>query len=216
MRQLYGLEVPTDLAQSCRPARTALIVYDMQCGVISQVNRPDVIVANVAKLLSAARARGFRVFFTRHTWLPPETMGIGQLRRAATWHQLTPDGKFEPPFQSGSAEWEIASELSPRPSEAIVDKVTMSAFCGTYLDLSLRDARLDSFIIAGVALEVGIEPTVRHGCDLNYTPIVALDACGFRDEAARQRAIDGFAFSGEAIVSDTPTLEKMMLAIDGL
>jgi nicotinamidase-related amidase len=106
MQKFYGLDVPSDLAESCKPERTALVVYDMQAGVLSQIPGADAIVNNVATLLSAARRRGFRIFFTRHTWLPPETMGVAQLRRAAIWRLLTSDGKFCAPFESGSPEWQ--------------------------------------------------------------------------------------------------------------
>jgi biuret amidohydrolase len=203
--------VAVDLSQACKPERTAFIVYDMQVGVISQLSQGNEITANVGRLLAAARTAGYRVFFTRHMWLPENAMGAAQLRRAAIWNQLTPEGRFQAPFTPGSPGWQITSELEPGPSEAVVDKITMSAFCGTYLDLALRDANIDSFVIAGIALEIGIEPTVRHACDLNYIPIVPLDACGGRDEDAKQRAIDGFAFTGEAFVTDTETLERVML-----
>jgi biuret amidohydrolase len=211
MLELYGLEIPTELDEISHPRRTALIVYDMQVGVVSQIPGGDAIVRKVSTLLAAARSRGYRVFFTRHTYLPAQAMGVAQLRRAMIWHQLTAPESFRPPFALGSPEWQIVPELAPMANEAIVDKITMSAFCGTYLDVAMRDANLDVFVIAGIALEIGIEPTVRHACDLNYIPIVPQDACGFRDLQARQRALDGFAFSGEPIVTDTGVLEKVML-----
>jgi len=52
----------------------------------------------------------------------------------------------------------------------------MSAFEGTPLDIVLRDCGVRAFLIAGVAAEVGIEPTVRHSTDLGYIPIVVQDA----------------------------------------
>ena len=54
----------------------------------------------------------------------------------------------------------------------------MSAFETTPLDIALRDCGINSFIIVGVATEIGIEPTIRHGDDLGYIPIVVTDACG--------------------------------------
>jgi biuret amidohydrolase len=62
----------------------------------------------------------------------------------------------------------------------------MSAFEGTPLNIALRDCGIDSFGIVGIAMEIGIEPTVRHGVDLGYIPVVVTDGCGFghRDAAA--------------------------------
>jgi len=62
----------------------------------------------------------------------------------------------------GSGPWQIAAELNPGFDDVLIDKITMSAFYRTFLDIALRDARIESFIIAGIALEVGIGPTVRH------------------------------------------------------
>jgi nicotinamidase-related amidase len=46
------------------------------------------------------------------------------------------------------------------------------------LDIALRDCGVNAFIIVGIATEIGIEPTVRHGADLGYVPIIVTDACG--------------------------------------
>ncbi|MGA8622421.1 MAG: isochorismatase family protein [Candidatus Sulfotelmatobacter sp.] len=62
----------------------------------------------------------------------------------------------------------LIPEMNPLPSEAIFDKITMSAFEGTPLDYALRDCGIDAFAIVGIAMEIGIEPTVRHGADLGY------------------------------------------------
>jgi biuret amidohydrolase len=210
VHQLYGMPVPASLQSACDPCRTALLIYDMQVGIVSQISSGDAIIENVSRLLAAARAGGYRIFYTRHTWLPREVMGVGQLRRAELWGQVSETKPFEPPFLPGSLGADIVPELAPRVKDAVVDKITMSAFCGTYLDLAMRDVRIDSFIIAGIALEIGIEPTVRHACDLNYIPIVAADACGSRSEDARRRVLDGFSFGEEVFVSDTDTLQHLM------
>jgi len=90
-------------------------------------------------------------------------------------------------------------ELVPRPSEAIFDKITMSAFEGTPLDIVLRDAGVNAFAIVGVATEIGIEPTVRHGADLGYIPIVIRDACGAGHLDAGQRSIATLEYLGDAL-----------------
>ena len=79
----------------------------------------------------------------------------------------------------------------------------MSAFEGTPLDIVLRDCGVRTYLIVGVALEVGIEPTVRHSADLGYVPIVVRDACGSGDAAAGERALESLGFAGDAMVADT-------------
>jgi nicotinamidase-related amidase len=43
--------------------------------------------------------------------------------------------------------------------------------------------------IVGIAMEIGIEPTVRHGADLGYIPVVVKDACSFGHREAAERSI---------------------------
>ena len=94
----------------------------------------------------------------------------------------------------------------------IFDKITMSAFVGTPLDLVLRDCGIDTVAIAGAAMEVGIEPTVRHAADLGYLPIVVTDACGAGDPDAAQRSLAGIAFAGDALLTDTETIRPLLAA----
>jgi nicotinamidase-related amidase len=101
-------------------------------------------------------------------------------------------------------------ELAPRESEAVFDKLTMSAFEGTPLEFALRDCQITAFAIVGVAMEVGIEPTVRHGADRGLIPIVVADACGAGNPAAAQRSLDALAFAGDAIMTDVATLTGLL------
>jgi biuret amidohydrolase len=102
------------------------------------------------------------------------------------------------------------SELSPLPSEAIIDRITMSAFSGTFLNTALRDLGIDCFAICGIATEIGIEPTVRHGADLCYLPVVIADACGAGNEEEAARSLDLLRFAGDAILTDTATISPLL------
>jgi nicotinamidase-related amidase len=101
-------------------------------------------------------------------------------------------------------------ELAPRASEAIFDKLSLSAFEGTPLEFALRDAQLTGFAIAGVAIEVGLEPTARHGADLGLIPIVVTDACGAGNHAAAKRSLDALATAGDAILTDISTFTDLL------
>lgn len=203
MDRAYGLDIPTTLDEACHPSRTAVIIYDMQVGIVSQLESGRAIVERVRQVLQAARAGGFRVFFTRHMSLPNEVAGVSQLRRAKMWQGAERAAGTTPAFPRDSRQFQIASEIAPLPSEAVVDKITMSAFAGTYLDIALRDCGINAFVIVGIALEVGIEPTVRHATDLGYIPIVVTDACGLGDAAAAERSLAGLAFAGDSLQTET-------------
>lgn len=203
MDHAFGLDIPTTLDEVCHPSRTALIVYDMQVGIVSQIATGRAITERARRVLQAARDGGFRVFFTRHMSLPNEIAGVSQLRRAMAWQGVDRAADTTPAFPRDSHQFQITPEIAPLPGEAIVDKITMSAFAGTYLDIALRDCGINSFGIVGIALEVGIEPTVRHAADLGYIPIVVRDACGIGDPVAGERALAGLAFAGDALQTDS-------------
>jgi biuret amidohydrolase len=187
----------------------ALLVYDMQVGIASQIPSGSQITARVAQVLRAAREGGFRVFFTRHLSLPKEVAGVTQLRTALAWQHVSRVEEIRPWFLRDSPAFQLVPELTPLPSEGVFDKITMSAFAGTPLDIAMRDCGLISFAIAGIALEVGIAPTVYHATDLGYIPVVIADACGFRDQAAADRALDSFRFAGDSLQTDVQTICRL-------
>jgi len=65
MKHSHGLAIPTTLQDVCDPQRMALLVYDMQVGICSQIKSGSEIVARISRLLAVARATGMRVAFTR-------------------------------------------------------------------------------------------------------------------------------------------------------
>lgn len=210
MESAYGLEIPQNLAEACNPRRTALLVYDMQVGIIRQMKNGPEIVARVKLVLEAARAAGLRVFFMRHMSLPKEAAGVFQLRMAMAWQKVKTVAEVSPWFLRDSPGFQLVPELSPLPSEVIFDKITMSAFEGTPLDIALRDCGINSFIIVGVATEIGIEPTIRHGADLGYIPIVVADACGAGHAEAGDRALASIEFIGDAILTDIRAIQTVL------
>ena len=201
MKTVDGLDLPTTLDEWADPARTALLVYDMQVGICRQVESAAII-ADVQRVLAVARAAGMRTIFTRHLSLPRKLMGRMAYRTAMAWQRTDDPDAVEPWFLRDSPGFAITPELAPRAEEAVFDKITMSAFEGTPLAITLRDCGVQALAICGIAMEIGIEPTVRHAADLGIVPIVIADACGHGDAGAAQRALDQMRFTGDAIVTD--------------
>jgi nicotinamidase-related amidase len=211
MQRYQEMEIPNTLEDACDPRHLALIVYDMQVGVVRQLADGPQVTARVLQVLDAARKAGVRVYFTRHMSLPAELMGVSQLRTAMTWqHKDRVGDVVSGPFLRGSPEFELMPELRPRDSEAVFDKLSMSAFEGTPLEFALRDCQITAFALVGVAMEVGIEPTVRHGADRGLIPIVVSDACGAGNAAAAQRSLEALAFAGDAILTNVATLTGLL------
>jgi nicotinamidase-related amidase len=210
MKSAYGLSIPQTLEEVCDPQRVVLLVYDMQAGILSQLKNPEAIVQQVLKVLGAARDAGVRVFFSRHLSLPKELMGMFQYRMAMAWQRVGSPEQVNPWFLRDAPGFQIVPDLSPRPSEGVFDKLTMSAFEGTWLDFAMRDCGINAFIIVGIATEIGIEPTARHGADLGYIPVLVADACGAGNEEAAKRSIEVLKFAGDALITDTKTICKIL------
>jgi nicotinamidase-related amidase len=210
MRSAYGIKIPQTLEEICDPNRIALLVYDMQVGILSQIRNPERITQQVRKVLGAARSAELRVFFSRHLSLPKELMGMFQYRMAMAWQHTDSPEQVNPWFLRDAPGFQIAPELQPRPSEGVFDKLTMSAFEGTWLDCALRDCGINAFIVVGVATEIGIEPTARHGADLGYIPVLVSDACGAGDEEAAKRSIESLKFAGDALITNTETISRVL------
>jgi biuret amidohydrolase len=210
MEKVFGLEIPENLEDACELNRTALLVYDMQVGIFSQLSNGDEIKARVVDVLQTARAVGLRIFFMRHMSLPNELSGVFQLKTAKAWQRATSVEDVKPWFLRDTPGFQLIPEVAPLPTEAIFDKITMSAFESTPLDIALRDCGIHTVIIVGVATEIGIEPTVRHAADLGYIPVVVTDACGTGNQEAGQRAIASLRFMGDAFFSTIEEIELIL------
>jgi biuret amidohydrolase len=210
MDRAFGLTIPEGLEELCTRSRTALLVYDMQVGIVSQVNEGALYVERIARLLRSARAAGIRVIYSRHYNVPLPWAGVGQLRLAKTWQRARSASQLQARLQPGSPEVQIVAPLAPRPEDLVLDKVCMSAFEGTPLPLLMRDLGLVSFFVAGIALEVGIEPTARHGADLGFIPVVVQDACGFGNAEAAQRSVAALKYAGDSMLTDLDTACRLL------
>jgi biuret amidohydrolase len=210
MKTAHGVSIPQTLDEVCDPQRIALLVYDMQVGILSQIKNAEQITRQVLKVLAAARHAGVRVLFSRHLSLPKELMGMFQYRMAMVWQRVDSPEQVKPWFLRDAPGFQIIPELSPRSNEGVFDKLTMSAFEGTWLDFALRDCGINAFVIVGVATEIGIEPTARHGADLGYIPVLITDACGAGNEDAAKRSIESLKFAGDALITDTQTISTVL------
>ena len=203
-----GLEIPAGLAEACRPQRTALVLYDVQEGILDQISDRDRVVARCRALLDAARAAGVRTLFMRHVTLPVELMGAGQMRMWLAWQRASDPGAVVSPFPPDAPQSRIVDELAPGPGEAVLDKLTMSAFEGTPLAFALRDCGVTTVLLAGVALEIGVDLTARHAADLSFVPVLATDACASGDEEAGERALETLAFAGDTILAEVDQVRE--------
>lgn len=158
------------------PSRTALIVVDLQRGIVGGSLAPhpaSTVVAHAARLADVCRAVGAFVVLVH---VGPSADGRDALR------PLTDDPSTARPTPPPGWD-EIVPELGPQPGDHVVRKRQWGAFYGTDLDLQLRRRRIDTLLLAGISTNYGVESTARDAYERGYQQIFVEDACSARSEA---------------------------------
>jgi nicotinamidase-related amidase len=149
------------------PNKSALILIDLQNGVLQMPVAPHSAADVLAKAVSiseAFRNAGALVVLVRVESKPGEAItAIVDQPRAAN-SNLPHD-------------WaQIASELGPKESDVLITKKNWGAFYGTDLDLQLRRRGIDTIVLGGIATNMGVESTARSAHEHNYNVIFIDDA----------------------------------------
>jgi nicotinamidase-related amidase len=122
------------------------------------------------------------------------------------WQRKSDPAEVSPWFLRGNPGQEIVPELAPSADDFVFDKLAMSAFEGTPLRFALADAGIRALAIAGIAMEIGIEPTARHAADLGILPVIVEDAVGWGNKEAADRSIAGLRYAGDAMFTTVAEL----------
>lgn len=96
---------------------------------------------------------------------------------------------FPPHSLEGSKGSDIVAELAPRVGERVIGKRRFSAFCGTDLDLTLREKSITDLELAGCVTNICILYTAADARMLNYRVSVSEKAVASFDEQAHSFAL---------------------------
>jgi ureidoacrylate peracid hydrolase len=188
------------LAQLVDPAKTALVVIDVQndfChpdGSAGQAgldtSAPLAAIPRIQRLIAAARNAGTRVILvqTIHT---DETDSEAWLGRREPGRKNCRLGTWGAEFTT----------LSPLPAEPVVVKHRYSAFINTRLDSILRTWKIENVITTGVSTNVCVESTARHGYMLDYFIVFPHDCSGAYNAAAHEAALENVRLHFGRVVS---------------
>ena len=163
------------------PARCALIIQDLQNDVISDGGRfaesgspghakEQNVVENVKALAETCRSKGIPVI---HVWYIVEE-GAPGLKLNAPLFQGVKDGNALVRGTWGAAP---ADGLEPQEGDFVVEKMRMSAWEGTKLELLLNGLGRDTVIVTGAWTNMSIEHTSRTGADKGFSMVVPEDGC---------------------------------------
>lgn len=136
---------------------TALLVIDVQNGVVAGNHDRDAVVANVATLVGKARDADI----------------------AVVWVQHSDEG-----LEYGSDDWKIVPELSPDVAETIVEKKYGDAFEATNLEQILSDLGVGRLIVSGAQTDACIRCTLHGAFTRGYDATLVSDAHTTEDQSA--------------------------------
>jgi len=181
------------LAELVAPSKTAVLVVDVQndfcepAGAAGKLGKDTsaamAMIPTLQRFLAAAREHGTNVIFvqTIHT---PETDSAAWIGRRSN-----PDAK-----NCVEGTWGAQfTGVAPRESEPVVIKHRYSAFINTRLESVLRTLKVENILVLGVATNVCVESTTRHGFMLDYHTVLVSDCSAGYKQASHDMTLRNHA-----------------------
>jgi nicotinamidase-related amidase len=134
---------------------TAVLVVDVQTGVVEGAHDRDAVVANVGTVVEKARAEGVPVVWVQHS---------------------------DDELARGSDEWRIVPELSPGEDEPLVEKNYGDSFEDTKLEAVLSGLGVGRLIVAGAQTDACIRSTLHGAFVRGYDTTLVSDAHTTEDQ----------------------------------
>jgi nicotinamidase-related amidase len=166
-----------DLGRHLEPSRTAVLVFECQEGVIGEGSLLTGLAAaveqghtveSIAALLDAARAAGARIFYCNSA---KRADGIGNPFNTPLEVRLREKGGGAP-MDAG----EVIAPLAPRPGDVVIGREHgMTGFYESGLDAYLRNTGVQTVVITGVSVNVGVLGTTIEAVNRGYTVVVPTD-----------------------------------------
>jgi nicotinamidase-related amidase len=130
--------------------RTALIVIDVQNGVVAEAHERERVIANIASLVGKARREQVPVVWVAHS--------------------------DEDSLPRGSDAWQYVDELRRDGSEPLVDKTYADSFEETSLDTVLGELGVGRLVVTGAQTDECIRSTLHGAIGRGYDAILVADA----------------------------------------
>jgi nicotinamidase-related amidase len=130
--------------------KTALLVVDVQNGVVGEAYQRDAVVANIGRLVAQARREQVPV----------------------VWVQHSADTELIP----GSEDWQIVPELIPDETEPVIGKRYGDSFEDTELENVLAGLAVGRLVVAGAETDACIRSTLHGAFTRGYDATLVSDA----------------------------------------
>jgi nicotinamidase-related amidase len=149
---------------------TALLVMDLQNGIVSRFAENKEIILPFQKAIEAARQNNIPVIFVR--------VGFSE-----GYPEVSPKNKsFSAISKHGGmtvvdSATQIHELVQPQPNEPVITKYRVSAFAGSNLEVILRSQQINTLILSGISTSGVVLSTLREAADKDFSITVLSDAC---------------------------------------
>lgn len=168
-------------AELLDPTRTVLLFFDMLNAFIKTDDskapaelRP--VIANAVRLREGARANGVLVAYAMITHRADDATSATLITDTNNRLEVAPR-EPGPGIVGGTWRAQVIDEIAPEIPDYVIPKYRWSAFHQTYLDLALRVRGINTIIISGGSVDVGVAATAYAARDMDYNLVFARDAC---------------------------------------
>lgn len=173
------MEIDSELKEILNPAKTALLVWDVQNMLVRSIFNPETFLTNSNSLISRARELKVPVIFSKITPLPEKFESASRkyfFRKRLSSLNLTSDG--------------LDLTIEPTGSDIVMPKNTASIFIGTHFEQMMRNAGITTILILGIATEIGVESSGRDASNRGFFPVIITDAVSSYNEEAHYRSLE--------------------------
>lgn len=171
----------------------ALLIMDVQQGIVERFPGDDSYLDRLATAIAAARSAGVAVIYVTVAFRPghPEVS-----ERNKSFSAIAGTGRFT----DADPGMPIPAVIAPAPGEVTVTKRRVSAFAGSDLEVLLRARGTSHLVLAGIATSGVVLSTLRQAADLDYQLTVLADGCLDADPDVHQILL-GKVFTRQAEVT---------------
>lgn len=149
---------------------SALIVMDMQNGIVNSLEFKDEVIKHNQQAIKAARQNNIPVIFVRVAF-------------NGTFLEVSPNNKMFSEYQASGQQMSLADEstqiiesLNRKEDEPIVTKHRLSAFTGSNLEVLLRGLQVNHIVLTGVSTSGVVLSTTVEAADKDYKITILEDA----------------------------------------
>ena len=174
-------------------SNTALLVMDVQAGIVGMLADSQSILASTAKAIAHARAKKIPVIYV--------VVGFRQ-----GGPEISMNNKGFAAFKERLAGvnmddfMKVHPDVAPAAGEVTVIKRRVSAFAGSDLEVVLRAFGITNVVLTGISTSGVVLSTTREAADKDYRITILADCCTDRDEEVH-RVLTTKIFPGQADVS---------------